>query len=236
MACPCCGKSITLGVRECSCGARFVGEPLDEAPLQVQRLGPAMTSALLLAVVIGVSLAFTKWLSFGAIVVLWSSWRALKLARREPDWYGGYRTAAATLTITVLASAVLGAYAVAHIPRAIDNWRTRQIAATQALCYHVKILLEDYKRIHNSYPKNAQEYEKALGESLPLDYWEKSIKYQSYTEAIAEGTNPSSLQRTGLPPVNFELRSAGPDGKLGTADDVIMVDGIFYANSEVKSR
>ena len=236
MDCPCCGVSITLGVLECGCGARFVGTPLDETPLKVQRLGPAMTSVLLLALVVGVSLAFTKWLALSAVVVIWSSWRAVKLARRNPEWYGGYRTAAATLTVTILAGVILGAYGVSRIPLAIDNWRTRQIAATQALCYHVKGLLEEYKRVHNSYPKNAQEYEKAVGESLPLDYWDKSIKYQGYTEAIAEGTNPSSLLRTGLPPANFELRSAGADGKLGTADDVIMVDGIFYANSEVKSR
>ena len=236
MDCPCCGSSITLGVLECSCGARFVGAPLDETPLKVQRLGPAMTSVVLLALVVAVSLAFTKWLAFAAVVVIWSSWRAVKLARRNSEWYGGYRTAAATLTVTILAGAILGAYGLSRIPIALDNRRTRQIAATQALCYHVKGLLESYKQIHNQYPKNAQEYEKAMGEALPLDYWDKSIKYQGYTVAIAEGTNPSSLARAGLPPVNFELRSAGPDGKLGTTDDVIMVDGIFYANSEVKSR
>jgi hypothetical protein len=236
MACPCCGASITLGVSECSCGARFVGKPLDEAPLKVQRLGPAMTSVLLLAIVVGVSLAFTKWLAFAAVAVLWSSWRAVKLARRNPEWYGGYRTAAATLGVTILASGILGAYGVSRIPRALDNRRIRQIAATQALCYHVKVLLEDYKHTYGSYPKNAQEYEKAIGEALPMDYWEQSIKYQSYTDAIADGTNPASLGRTGLPFNNFELRSAGPDGKLGTDDDVIMVDGIFFPNSEVKKQ
>jgi hypothetical protein len=83
--CPCCGASITRGVRECGCGARFVGEPLDEAPLKVQRLGPAMNSVLLLAILVSASLAFTPWLAFGAVVVLWSSWRAVKLARRNPN-------------------------------------------------------------------------------------------------------------------------------------------------------
>jgi hypothetical protein len=236
MDCPCCGSGIELGDPACSCGARFVGAPLDETPLKVQRLGPAMISVLLLAVVVGLSLAFTKWLAFGGVLVLWSSWRAVRLADKEPEWYGGYRTAASTLTVTILAGLILGAYGISRIPVALENRRIRQIAATQALCYHVKGLLEAYKKVHNQYPKNAQEYEKAMGEALPLDYWDKSIKYQGYTEAIAEGTNPSSLSRTGLPPVNFELRSAGPDGKLGTADDVIMVDGVFYSNSEVKSR
>ena len=236
MDCPCCGVRITLGVDQCLCGAKFVGEPLDDAPLKVQRLGPAMTSVLLLATVVVVSLAFTKWLAFAGAVVLWSSWRAARLARRNPEWYGGYRTAATTLTVTILASTILGAYGISHIPIALENRRTRQIAATQALCYHVQILLEEYKRTYGSFPRNAQEYEKAIGKSLPMDYWEHSIKYQSYTDAIAEGTNPSSLGRTGLPSNNFELRSAGPDGKLGTDDDVIMRDGIFFTNSEVKKQ
>jgi len=138
--------------------------------------------------------------------------------------------------VTILASTILGAYGISHIPIALENRRTRQIAATQALCYHVQILLEEYKRTYGSFPRNAQEYEKAIGKSLPMDYWEHSIKYQSYTDAIAEGTNPSSLGRTGLPSNNFELRSAGPDGKLGTDDDVIMRDGIFFTNSEVKKQ
>jgi hypothetical protein len=236
MDCPCCGVSITLGVPQCKCGARFVGAPLDETPLKVQRLGPAMVSVVSLAIVVGISLAFTKWLAFAAVMVIWSSWRAVKLARKNPEWYGGYRTATATLTVTIIASAVLGAYGMSRIPIALENRRIRQIAATQALCYHVKVLLEDYKRTYRSYPKNAQEYEKAIGESLPMDYWEQSIKYQSYTDAIADGTNPASLGRTGLPFNNFELRSAGPDGKLGTDDDVIMVDGIFFQNSEVKKQ
>ena len=232
MACPCCGVSITLGVRDCSCGARFVGEPLDEAPLKVQRLGPAMTSALLLAILIGVSLAFTPWLAFGAVVVLWSSWRAVKLARRKPEWYGGYRTAAATLSVTILGSAILGVFGISRIPRVLDNWRTSEIAATQAAIYHAANQLEDYKQARGSYPKNTQEFARVVGQSLPSDYWERSIKYQSRTDQIADG----SLEMTGIQFVNFELRSAGPDGKLATDDDVIMRDGIFFTNSEVTKQ
>lgn len=232
MACPCCGASITLGVRDCSCGARFVGEPLDEAPLKVQRLGPAMTSVLLLAILVGVSLAFTPWLSFAAVVVLWSSWRAVKLARRNPEWYGGYRTAVTTLSVTILGSAILGAFAISRIPRVLNNWHTGQIAATHAAIYHAANQLEDYKQARGSYPKNTQEFAKVTGESLPADYWERSIKYQSRTDHIADG----SLEITGIQFVNFELRSAGPDGKLATDDDVIMRDGIFFTNSEVTKQ
>jgi hypothetical protein len=70
MACPCCGASITRGVRVRLRGAVRC-EPLDEAPLKVQRLGP-VNSVLLLPILVSASLAFTPWLAFGAVVVLWS--------------------------------------------------------------------------------------------------------------------------------------------------------------------
>ena len=92
--------------------------------------------------------------------------------------------------------------------------------------------LEEYKRAFGSYPKDAQEFKKAIGESLPSDYWEQSLKYQSKIGDIAE--QKESIERTGLPLNHFELRSAGPDGIIGTDDDIIMRDGIFFTNSEVK--
>jgi hypothetical protein len=71
-----------------------------------------------------------------------------------------------------------------------------------------------------------------MSETLPSDYWNKSLKYQSYTEAIADG----SLVRMGLSFNNFELRSAGPDEKEGTEDDIIMRDGAFFTSAEIKKQ
>lgn len=235
MLCPCCGASILRGARECGCGARFVGEPLDEAPIKVQRFGPAMTSVAMLLLVITASLVATKWLAFGAVLVIWAAWRAVKLSKGDPELYGGYKTAAATLAVTVVGSIGLASYGIAHVPQALENYRTRRIAATESAMYHVANQLEEYKRAFGSYPNNAQEYRKAIGESLPADYWDQSLKYGGSTGEIAEPTE--SIARTGLPGVNhFELRSAGSDGIIGTDDDIIMRDGIFFTNSEVKKQ
>ena len=136
MLCPCCGGNLFRSSQECGCGARFVGEPLDETPLKVQRLGPAMTSVALLALVVVAALVATKWLAFAAVLVIWSAWRAVRLARRDAEWYGGYKTAATTLTVTIMGGAVLAAYGIAHIPKALENYKTRQIAATQSVMYH----------------------------------------------------------------------------------------------------
>lgn len=231
MLCPCCGGRVFRGAHECGCGARFVGEPLDETPIKVQRLGPAMTSVGLLALVVVAALVATKWLAVAAGLVMWSAWRAVRLAKRDAEWYGGYKTAAATLSLTIAGSLALAAYGIAHIPQAFENYRLRQVAATEASFHHVASLLEDYKLNVGigSYP-STQDYKKVIGESLPTDYWDSSIKYQPRTDPIAD----SNVQT--LPATSFELRSAGPDGIVGTDDDIIMRDGIFFTNSEVKKQ
>lgn len=231
MLCPCCGANVFRGARECGCGARFVGEPLDETPLKVQRLGPAMTSVALLALVVGASLVATKWLAVGAVAVIWSSWRAMRLARRNAEWYGGYKTAASTFSVTIAASLALAAYGVAYIPKAFENYRLRQVAATHSSMRHLAGLLEEYKLKpgHGTYP-SAQEFRKMMGESLPKDYWDSSIKYQPRPGSYADSA--IAMIETS----NFELRSAGPDGIAGTDDDIIMRDGIFFTNAEVKKQ
>jgi hypothetical protein len=229
MLCPCCGGTILRAGPLCACGARFVGEPLDETPIKVQRLGPAMTSVALLALVVIAALIATKWLAFAAVLVMWSARRAVRLARQDPGWYGGYKTAAATLSLTIAGSVALAAYGIAHVPQAFENYRLRQVAATQASMYHVASLLEVYIRAKGSYPLTPQEFKKVIGESLPADYWDRSIKYQGYPGALAD----RSIE---VQNISFELRSAGPDGIVGTDDDIVMRDGILFTNSEVKNQ
>jgi hypothetical protein len=221
-----------LGASQCGCGARFVGAPLDEEPIKVKRFGPTITAILLLAVVVIATLVFTKWLAVAVIIPIRYAWRAMHLSRRDPEWYGGFRAAAATLALAVAGTVFAAGYFVANIPTFLENRQVRRNASTQANVYHIANLLEDYKRTYGSYPKNDREIKKAIAESLPSDYWGHSIKYQSYTDGIADG----SISRTGIPFNNYELLSAGPDGKEGTDDDIIMRDGIFYTNAEVKRQ
>ena len=228
MLCPCCGASVIRAASICACGARFVGEPLDETPIKVQRLGPSMISLGLLALVVLVSLVMTKWLAFGAVLVIWSAWRAMRRAKQDPEWYGGYKTAVATLSITILASAGLAAYGIAHIPQAFENYKLRQVATTQASMYRVASLLEEYKLKVGSYPSNIQDFKKVIAESLPSDYWDQSIRYERRTGQVAD--------RSGFEINTFELRSPGPDGVIGNDDDIVMRDGIVQASTEVKNQ
>ncbi|HEY7545131.1 MAG TPA: hypothetical protein VID27_09625, partial [Blastocatellia bacterium] len=142
MLCPCCGEEVALGAEGCVCGARFVGHPLDQSPVKVQQFGPVMNTAALLAVVIIASLVFTKWLAFAAVLVLWSSWRAMRLAKRSPEAYGGYRVAAGMLIATAVAGSVAGGFGIAYIPQYLRNYKERQEAATRAEMYKICLQLE----------------------------------------------------------------------------------------------
>ena len=233
MLCPCCGVSIFRTVSECGCGARFVGEPLDETPIKVQRLGPAMTSIALLALVVASALVITKWMALAAVLVAWTAWRAVRLARVNAEWYGGYKTAVTTLSLTLAAGLTLATYGIVHIPTALENYRLRQVAATQSSMYHVANLLEAYKlHISNGAYPNLQEFKQVMGGSPPTDYWDGSIKYQPIYDPVAD----TSIGITPISYTNFELRSAGPDGIVGNDDDIIMRDGVFFTNSEIKKQ
>jgi hypothetical protein len=234
MLCPCCGNEINRGVRECGCGARFVGEPLDEKPVKIQSYGAIMNTVGLLALVVVTALTFTKFLAFGAVLVIWSAWRAMKLAKGDPEGYGGYRTATAMLTITLIAGIGIAGYTVTYgIPKFLKNREIRRDAATKASMLHYQAnVLEEYKRIYGSYPRNAQEAAKVTNEPTPADYWNHNISYVSRIGAVA---NASNLTGASISVSNFELRSKGPDEKENTDDDIIMRDGIFYTAAELKN-
>jgi hypothetical protein len=238
MRCPCCGTGIALGIKACACGARFVGAPLDETPTKIRRFGPAMTAALLLGLAIGLTAILTKWLTPLALVPAWFALRALRLEKRDPAGYGGRRIALATLTLALAGSAAMAAYGISYIPRALDNHRTRRDAATEAAIHHVAAILEDYKAATHSYPKDMAELRRLLAGDIPADYWEKTIRYQSYPEALATSQfRNDDLHVLGNATIqynNFELRSAGADGIEGTDDDIIMRDGVFFTSAEVK--
>ncbi|HSB11816.1 MAG TPA: hypothetical protein VLM38_20165 [Blastocatellia bacterium] len=234
MLCPCCGDRILLDEIECGCGARFVGAPLDEAPIKVLRLGPAITSVAMLALVVVAGIVVTKWFGFAGVIVAWFAWRALKLGKRNPDWYGGRKTAAATFAVSIAGVAILGSYGVIRILEVLDNYQTQENAITQAAMYHYCGAIEEYRRGlgGDSYPRDAQDLKRHTGESLPVDYWERSIRYQSSNPLLAD----RSVQRTRIPITSFELRSAGPDGLIGTDDDIVMLDGIFITSAELKKQ
>lgn len=232
MLCPCCGQSVHVEALECVCGARFVGPPLDRTPVSLPKYGPLVLAAVSFAAVITCVLVFSTWFGFATLLVLLASGRAFNLARRHPDAYGGRRLAQVFLCVTIIGGLTGAGVALYSVPRLLDLREERSLAHTRAGMHRIARLLDEYKREYGSYPSNLQALKKTRSEPLPTDFWESSIRYQSYTEAIA-GRLPGV---TGINFNNFELRSAGPDGLVGTADDVVMRDGLFFSGREVERQ
>ncbi|MEW6127189.1 MAG: hypothetical protein AB1757_09130 [Acidobacteriota bacterium] len=242
MLCPCCGKEIKRDVLECNCGAKFVGAPLDEKPVQIKSYGHVMNTFGLLAVVITAALVFTKFFAIGAIPVIWYTWRSLQRSRKNPEQFGGYKVLMPTFALTLIASFVIAGFAVAYIPRLLENRRIKKEAASMAAIHRKAAFLEAFKLVNGSYPKDEQELRKFAKEQLPLDYWEHNISYTGFTDGIAtnvtqrKGNDKSLILTQGLGWNNFELRSNGPDELPNTDDDIIMRDGVFYTAAELKGQ
>lgn len=241
MLCPCCGDELAIDMRECCCGARFVGSPLDHKPVKVQQFGPLMIAGALFLLIVAVSLVITKWLAFAGIFAIWSAWRAMRLAHNSPEDYGGYKMATSLLVVTATVGAVASGLGLAYIPQYFDNLKISQKSALEAIMRHQSSRLEEYKLANGAYPDN-KEFFKSFPEN---DYWGNPFKYEPSTRDVSALTERTPSQRpsrvtgintpqrpvTGFPFANFELRSAGPDGKMDTDDDIVMRDGIFVANT-----
>ena len=233
MLCPCCANRMEPGAPVCSCGARIVGDPLTENQFKVRRYGPIMAAVAGAVAVAAAILIFSSWFALALLVPVALSRRALLLAKRDPDLYGGYKTATASLALTLLASAALASYAVVRIPDYLENRRLKEVAAQQATMLHLAVLLEQHRAKNGNYPRDLEEVKTLDDGSLPADFWTRAFKYRAYTGQVAATTFRKGQDSIGAVSNNdFELRLAGPDGVLGTEDDIFMRDGHFYPNSE----
>src|SRR5262252_2095552 len=139
-----------------------------------------MTAVAAPAVVLGAALVFTWWLALGGVAVIWLAARAMKLAKRDPEAYGGYRVAAGTLALTLVSGLSLAAFEISRIPEYFKKREIRKIAATESAFRHLQTSpLEDYKSKNGSYPKDEETLKKVIGQSMPLDYWDNAIRYRS---------------------------------------------------------
>jgi len=233
MLCPCCASPLQDGALECSCGARFVGDPLGETQFKVRRYGPIMIAVASAVTVASLAVVFSSWLALASVVPIVLSRRALRLARLDRASYGGYKTAIASLAVTLIASAALASYAIVRIPDYLEKRKLKERAAQQAIMLHLAVLLDQYRSQNGDYPKDLEPIKKLDGGSLPAEFWAKAIKYRPYTEQIVATTfHKGGDAPLGVTRNDFELRLAGPDETFGTEDDIFMRDGIFYPNPD----
>jgi hypothetical protein len=185
-----------------------------------------MTAVGTTTAVVVAGVVFSTWLALGVVLAVVLSRRAWRLAKLSPEEYGGYKTAAGTLILSLAGTVGLASYAIIRIPDYIERREIRLRAAERARALHVASLLEQYRAKFDEYPRDLEPIRKMDGGSLPPEFWNKLTVYKGVMgQVAAKGSAPAQV-------TGFELRLAGPDGVIGTEDDIVMRDGIFYSNPD----
>lgn len=147
--------------------------------------------------------------------------RALRLARNYPARFGGLRLAKAALALSAALFVTFSAVTLSLIPNALARGKAKHLAATRAKMYELHYqALQKYHDEYGSYPQDLLDLSRVNVEGVPqADYWDNNFNYQPVSVIASKGSAISFS--------NYKLVSAGPDGKLGTTDDITMADGII---------
>jgi hypothetical protein len=163
--------------------------------------------------------------SIGAIPLLlggiWLARRARRLIKSDSASFGGARVALASYGLSIVLLIVFSAAGASSIPRMIARGRARSAAATRALMYELHAQgLQRYYKEYGAYPAELSDLSRVSASGTPQsDYWERGFEYKP-VGVIASKGSAISLS-------DYKLVSAGPDGRVGTSDDIIMIDGVI---------
>jgi hypothetical protein len=152
--------------------------------------------------------------------------RALRLARNHPAHFGGLRLARIALALSATLFITFSAATISLIPNALARGKAKHLAATRAKMYELHYhALQKYHEEYGSYPQDLLDISRVNVEGVPqADYWDNNFNYQPVSVIASNGRAISFS--------NYKLVSAGPDGKLGTKDDITMIDGIIVEEQQ----
>jgi hypothetical protein len=163
--------------------------------------------------------------SIGAIplslVGIWLARRAARLIKSDSSSFGGIKVARTSYCLSVGLLMVFAAVSVSSIPRMIATGRAKRAAATRALMYELHAQgLQRYYKEYGAYPGELNDLTRVNASGAPQsDYWERKFEYKPVVVIAANGL--------AAPYSNYALVSVGPDGVMGTKDDITMIDGVI---------
>jgi hypothetical protein len=152
---------------------------------------------------------------------IWLARRALRLIKSDSASFGGIKVARASYCLSIGLLVVFSAVSVSSIPRAIANRSAKRLAATHALMYELHSRgLQRYYKEYGNYPGELGDLSRVNASGTPQsDYWERNFEYKPVAVIASKGS--------GISLSDYKLISSGPDGKFGTEDDIIMIDGVI---------
>ena len=132
--------------------------------------------------------------------------RARRLASGAPNLFGGTGMARAAMIMSSSLLVLFTTITAFSLPEAFERGRAKKRAAK-------------YYNEYGSYPQDLADLSRIKAENSPkLDYWEQPFTYTPVGEIASNG---SAVSLT-----TYKLVSAGADVKIGTADDLTMIDGV----------
>lgn len=156
-----------------------------------------------------------------SMVGMWLARRARRLTAAEPAIFGGARIARTSLLLSSAWFILLLSVTAFNIPDALARGKAKRQAATRAAMYKLhREAIQKYFNEFGRYPEELSDLSRLninVDGKSQLDYWEQPFLYRPDVEMASKGSKVSFT--------NYRLVSAGADGKYGTADDLIMVDG-----------
>jgi hypothetical protein len=247
VVCPSCKKELESATI-CSCGARWVGAPITDPIAQVPRLGYGIMAAVIISLAIIIQLGITgralyftdqtwlwelftmtsylsKFFLPAMIIAAYLAWKGVRLATSRPNEFGGRQLARAGLIVSLAVCLINGSILGARIPGMLENRRIKHQMYTEAMMYKLNNAVATYREQYGSYPTRLIDLQEMDPEMRTvLDYWENPLDYEPMSPEVASSGAPAPFQ-------NYLLRSRGPDGVLGTADDIVMRDGVIVSSA-----
>ncbi len=230
MVCPCCGRKHQDLQAGCVCGARAIAAPQTDEIVALPRVGGAVCG--LTCALLGLGSFFTPWLIVPALLGAYVSLRAYRRARREPAHFGGLRLAQVGVALSSLVLPGLLVYGGYRAERWYADEQERTRAASRARMLELSLAIQAYRKQQGVLPSpQLQELRTAELVSNPVtDAWGKKLRYQPTGELAA--TNPLTTPLL----TQYRIVSAGADGEFGTADDLVLCDGVFVPAAPESDR
>ncbi|OYT71656.1 MAG: hypothetical protein CFK52_07280 [Chloracidobacterium sp. CP2_5A] len=198
--------------------------------VELPRVGQALFG--LAGVIAGLGSFLTPWLIAPALLGAYASFVAYRRARREPARFGGLGFARAGVALSSLALPGLLLFGGYQAHRWQVGRQESAQAASRARMLELSLAIQAYQRERRALPSPQLTELRAAGlaHGPMTDSWGRSLRYRPTGELAAASPSAAPLL------TQYSIVSAGADGEFGTADDLVLRDGVFMPAPQASDK